>query len=574
MFSKYFALWSGASVKCFAIVIALALSVPVQSAEQCSSLTIPRNQERPLGTCYENSSRSCSSDSQCSEHCVKAVCSNDPAKFCTSDSQCGGGYCAEDVTFEFSNSLTCGQFVTGEWWVEAPAGGSVEITSITPSHTPGCESGSQSCRNGWAVDLATGSVPFTGRAFTVSRSPSLPRVVDASNAPVSILKTVEGGLAGCDYPDDKYCTAILRADVLTVVPNGAIPPANAFRPAYAGPDKMLGYYTSDEVDLSKIPSLRLSDLDDRSALPSWSQVVEHFTGPHLGNNRRNSEAHGMLTQNQGTGGYHADRARQTNRHLLRLLLDNDFYTNGQHREALFKAVQSGIDKSWTLRNWARHASPGKRIKNMAVPIMFSAYVLNDPSIADTNYPNMSEQDTFYDSPVYGPGHPADYMWGYNCGENEYFNGSDKWCGDPHGYGEGYSVNGRSFTYQWCCSMGPWKGGALFVHLMQMESVLDVRGFLHVVGRYWDGWASDPSFDQGMWASPDPYNRSGNRHNQRAPAGITPGYQDKFSNAMWDSFRSCAAPRDGDGSTSGSYPCVGMVAEGQGNPSPKPPLILQ
>jgi hypothetical protein len=147
-------------------------------------------------------------------------------------------------------------------------------------------------------------------------------------------------------------------------------------------------------------------------------------------------------------------------------------------------------------------------------------------------------------------------------------------------------------------MAPWKGGALFVHLMQMEHVMDVKGFLHVMGRYWDGWASDPTFDQGYWAKPDVCaanagvnssnpsscssrhdceckqgsGRFTSAHNKFSTYGDPPGengYQDAYANAMWDSLRSCAAPVQGDGATSTTFPCQGM-AETDGTPRPPPP----
>ncbi len=594
-----------------AIVVLLSAGsfwlAPAALADQCTSVTFERQDYNPLGTCWSDAGKACTSDNQCTsgskDFCVKAVCDNDPARFCTNSSQCGGGTCTEDITFTFDRPLECGQFVNGDWWVAADGSGSVNITSMTPAHTSACESGGNACRNGWDYDLKKGEAPYSGRAFTTSSSPSLPRTFTPGSKPVSVIKSIDGGQTDCDYPSGSYCSAVLHAAVLTIVPADAKPPAYAFRPGYAGPDKQSGYYTINDIDLSKMPRIPSSSLADRSSMPSMASVQKYNDGPFLGLNRVNAELYGIIAHNQGTHGYHAVRAGASNRYMLRLLIDGDYENDPVHQQALYGTIQQGIDKAWTLKNWARHSTPQRRIKNMAVPIMFAAFMLGDTSLADTGFPNMSEQDTFYDSPRYGAGHPADHLWGYACTESTYWSRSssgkatDKWCGDPYGYVEA-SLLSASGSYQQCCSMGPWKGGALMVHLMQMNHVMNVESFLHVMGRFWDGWASDPSFGQGYWAKPDPCQanggvKSGNpgschitrscecksgsgrytsAHNKLSTYGDAPGqpgYQDAFSNAMWDSFRACAAPVKGDGATSTSFPCTGMATP-DGTPIPPPP----
>lgn len=588
-------------------LLALLLAAPTASAQTCSEVTFDR-EYLPLGTCRFSSSTQCTSDGQCNsgskDFCVKGVCENNPSQFCTSNSNCGGSRCVDDITFRFDKPYTCGQFVNGDWWVAADSNGSVRVTGMTPAHTSGCESGSESCRNGWGIDMLTLQAPFTGRAFGVpSHSPSLPRTFSGVNQPVSLIKGIDGGASNCDYPSGSYCSAVLQAAVLTIVPRTQLPPADAFRPAASGPDKQSGYYRASQVDLGKMPAISKSQLPSGAGTPSMDSVRQQHTGPFIGINRVNAETYGLITHNQGPHAYHAERAKTSNRNLLRLTLNDADYANNQaHRDALMRAIQTGIDKSWTLRNWARHGTPKRRIKDMAVPIMFAAHMLGDASLANTGYPNMSEQDTFFDSPRYGPGHAGDFMWGYGCTEDTYWKrtsknkASDKWCGDPYGYAEGTLLpNGGS--YMQCCSMGPWKGGALFVHLMKMQHILDVRGFLHVMGRYWDGWASDPNFEQGHWAAGDVCSASGSPtrspssncwatrsctcqagggrntsiHNQLSNYGDSPGvpgYQDGFANTMWDTFRHCADTKQGNGATSSTYPCAGMVG-GAAAPDPEP-----
>lgn len=564
-------------------------------AGTCSEITVARS-FLPLGTCRSGGA-ACTLDSECTansaDHCIKAVCSDDPASFCTSDSDCAGT-CVDDITFTFDKAYTCGQFVNGDWWVAADDSDQVVIDSMSPAHTAACETaGLTGCRNGWAQDLNTQHNPFTARAFgglTPSRIavPSLPATISGvTTAPTSIIKAIDGGKSSCgEGTSSTSCVSLTMAAVLTIVPKDDLPPANAFRPPFAGPDKPSSYYTTAAVDLSRMPSVDISALPGGSPIPSVDSVRQQHDGPFLGINRRNSETAGLMTISQGTNAYHASRAINSNKHLLRLTLDDmNFAGNPDHLDALYKTLQTGIDKSWTARNWVDNSTPGKRIKDMAVPIAFTAFVMgDDTTISDTGYPNFSEQDTFYDNPRYGAGHPADYTFGYTCTEAEYWAGDGgEWCGDPYGYAE-VQAGG---AYIQCCSMAPWKGGALLVHLMQMQSTLDMTGFLFVEGRYWEGWAADPAFDQGMWTLPDPCDpggaptgnpsagcwtthscdcteggggaRYGSAHNTlTTDVSGEPGNQDVFANDMWDTFRACADAVEGDGSASATFPCSGMV----------------
>lgn len=596
-------------------VLLLAVAVPAL-AQTCSSVTFPRDTSLALGECLY-SGNSCTTDANCgasaNDYCMKAVCDNNPNSFCVSDANCGsGGKCVEDITFTFDKPYRCGQYVTGDWWVEASSNNQVTITSIDPPHSSACEavtaSSRSNCRNGWSIDPVAAKVGLSGRIGVTSvvmaknatsiRNLSLPHTVSNITKYTSILKAIDGGKKKTECWNGSGCTgptqhvALLHAAVLTVIPNGQTPAADAFRPAYHGPTKQQSHYTvSNDLQLGKMPKIALGDLADTSKLPPMAEVARYFDGPFVGIAQRNSSVTGMLTAYKACRGYpscdssshyHAQRAGNTNRNLLRLVFDDtDYVNNSLHKKALYGAIQSGIDKAWSVKGWNSN-----RIKDITVPAMFAAFMLDDQSLTDFGgFDDMSEVDTFFDSPRYGLGHPGDYLWGYTVSESKYWQRSssgkaaDKWSGDPYGYAEGTleSVGG---SYQWCCSMGPWRGGALFVHLMQMESVFDVTGWLHVSDRYFNGWDNGINFPGGRWASPDPCKansgvRSSNPSNchlthscecksgsgrTTSVHGTTGGisWNEGFAGDVWSSFRSCAAATF-RGSVAQNFPCAGMAS---------------
>ena len=580
----------------------------VAQSATCSSVTFERHDARPLGTCRHDGD-SCDEDIDCSngsdkDYCVKGMCEDDSSEFCVVDGDCTTGSCLEDITFTFTETLTCGTFVNGDHWVEAPSGGTVTISSMTPDHTTACEtSGLTGCRNGWDTDVEHLSLRLTSRGFKSHGVDSLPKTFTPGTSPVSVMKSIDGGRIdgddACDVQADPrtggFCGAILHAAVLTIVPNGDTPPANAFRPPFSGPDKPSSYYRTSSIIKYRMPNMDADDLTDDTLLPSWDDAEEFFHGPAIGINRRNSETNGYLAMNQGYQSYHRERSKHTNDIYLRLLFDNNYTDTAQHKTVLYGAVQAGIDKSWMLRNWVDNSTPGKRIKNMAMPIMFAAMVLGDDDLSDTGYPNMSEQDTFYDSPKHAAGTAGHYLWGYNCSESIYWDrtsggtkAKDKWCADPYGHSEG-TLLPYSGSYQQAASMGPWRGGSLIIQLMRLQPMLDVTAYLHVMGRFWDGWDSDSTLSQGhVVGSSDTCEKEGGAnsanasdchddnsctcitgtpyrnpdiHNKLSSYGTAPGVvsgTSALATDVWDTYRSCAAVIDGDGVTSTTYPCTGMA----------------
>jgi len=498
----------------------LLLAGSEAQAQTCSSITIERPDDHPIGTCLSDSGRSCTSDSQCTSNandfCLHGVSASNSNVACyTNDSSC-----LSDITFRFDREYACGQYVTGDWWVQADATGRLRIQSITPTHTPGCEGGSATCMHGWEKDQPMESQSLSSRpgssAAALNRAtPSLPHTLQLTGAPVSILKGIDAKI-GSSLSSCAKAPCLMWAGVLTVVQSP--PPSNAFRPPYAGPGKPARTYTTSDVRYDRLPGLSPQSLDMRR-VPSVRDINLSYSHPWIGSNHRNNLYQEFVTVYQSrlggpgsqTSGYHAARTGRTNDALLRMTLEDlDFTNDADARMALHRLIQLGIDHSWVSKTWTE--GNRRRIKNKVVPIGFSAWMLNDPSISDTNFPGHSEQDTIYISPKTG-----DALWGYPCTEEDYWSRvmgtGDKWCGDPYGYvdQDWYYNDSANSAYQWCCSSQPWKGGALLTRLIGNQDVLRADAFLE----YTDRWVQ-----RGYHNRPDPCAR----HDPR-DAACTPGRGD-------------------------------------------------
>jgi len=587
----------------------IGLAPQEADAQTCSSVTIERPDDSRIGTCYYDPAKACSSDSQCGDHkadfCLHGVSASNSSVPCyTNDASC-----QSDITFELDAAYECGQFVTGDWWVKANASGRVGIRDVTPRHTPGCEPGSSStCMHGWQQDQPMESQSLSNRTANASilfnrATPSLPHTVQVGSDPVSLLKVIDGRI-GTSTTACANAPCLMWAGALTVVP--AKPPADAFRPPYAGPGKPNGYYTAADVDFSKLPSL---DPDGArvSSAPSVQEVSVSYSHPWVGANHRNNLYSSFVSVYQsrlglaGSGsGYHASRTGRTNDALLRMTLDDMNWNDPAHRLALYRMIQLGIDHSWIAKTWT--SGYRARIKNKVVPISFASVMLEDPWLRDDNgFPGHSEQDTISYSRNSGLA-----LFGSRCSEDSYWKrvmgGGDKWCGDPYGWvdQDWYYNSSANSSYQYCCSSATWKGGALLTRIMGMEATLDADAFLEYTDRWvergfhnapdmcakhdprdqgcdpargncahygWDCSSGDCTWGPakgnssschedgscqciGHGGDPATDGRLPSQHGKKPDGGL---WGRSFSNQMWDAFRECVDSGACSGGTGGSSP---------------------
>lgn len=148
------------------------------------------------------------------------------------------------ITWTFSSRVPAGRFVTGDWWVVGP----VTVTSVTP--TPTAE------RHGSVVNPPAGEKQgYDARisGFEPSLRAELPLKLEAGQSLVSTASVERIGERTSQTVRGQYCRGPLRtAVVLTCLKEP--PPADAFRPAYAGTWKEA--FTASQLRRELLPRLK------------------------------------------------------------------------------------------------------------------------------------------------------------------------------------------------------------------------------------------------------------------------------------------------------------------------------
>jgi hypothetical protein len=181
------------------------------------------------------------------------------------------------VTWTFRNMQTTGQFLNGDFWVLGP----VEIVGISPSPTVLSDGRvmNGSMRNptvSWSqgydskmfgADLNAEYLQSLNAAMPGGQpvSPSNPLSIGAPSSLISGISTQALGSGSSNQ--------VRTMAVLTVLLE--IPPANSFRPPYAGTDKTARYQLED-VDFSLLPSLV-----PPAGAPTFSETAARFNRPWI-----------------------------------------------------------------------------------------------------------------------------------------------------------------------------------------------------------------------------------------------------------------------------------------------------
>lgn len=170
------------------------------------------------------------------------------------------------ITWTFSETKTCGQFVNGDWWVVGP----VTITNVTPTPTAG--------RNGSMVNpTQPGKTPqgYDDRIayYSAQARVAFPVTLSAGSSLISTKSLTDAdlnssGRYNVDWLGSDIGTSwvsLKTAAVLTVL--ATPPPPNSFRPPFVGTSKPL--YNVSQIQRQFLPRLARP-----SAAPSSS--VSHY----------------------------------------------------------------------------------------------------------------------------------------------------------------------------------------------------------------------------------------------------------------------------------------------------------
>jgi hypothetical protein len=305
------------------------------------------------------------------------------------------------ITWTFDRDYTVGQFANGDYWVVGP----VTITSITKPHGKAGRDGSMINPTGAAFregglytqnDLLSAVQGYDDRlaagynrydpAVDVSRSFPLNLAVN-----YSLVSTVswETGETGCPESGPQGPRPLIRkAAILTVL--GSVPPANAFRPPYAGNNKPI--YTLSQIQWNLLPNLTPVP----SAPTSLTTVEDWFKMPWIDHGAGYSFDE-YIHPSENFGGafpmtYGQTMSNKVNDASLLLLLN---FSQQEKQTLMTRLVQLGIDNYGAAKNGAAWVAGGGQGYGRKWAIIFAGIMLNEPSIWSYQAFRCSENDNTY-----------------------------------------------------------------------------------------------------------------------------------------------------------------------------------
>jgi hypothetical protein len=310
------------------------------------------------------------------------------------------------VTWTFDRPRETGRFVTGDYWVLGP----VTIVSVSPKPGPSADTSpaveatksrygaaalvdDRRMRNGSMIvagpsprgpknstgfdqqgydSRAINYEPSLSQAFPLLLNPGTSLISTVSNearddagklATPSVLGEFKFFLTGPLAP-----LALRSAAILTVLEKA--PPADAFRPSYAGKDKTI--YRAGAVRRDLLPKLKPVD-----STPDWDMMERIFERPWLDHTASWTNQHLLPGENQPA--YGREFARLTSIAALMVMLD----VPPERREKLLLSyIQLGIDLSGVAR-MGRHWFPdGGHWQGRKWPILFASMMLDAPALRD------------------------------------------------------------------------------------------------------------------------------------------------------------------------------------------------
>jgi hypothetical protein len=311
------------------------------------------------------------------------------------------------ITWTFSEPVRAGRFITGDWWVVGPAtlisvspksgplppDASADSANIPSRYGAAAIRNDRSMRNGSMLNVRPGRDqghdsrlknydPSLSVAFPFIFHPGDTLISTASNPafPVPAL------LADLMWQSEKTAPLVLRsAAVLTCV--GEPPPADAFRPPYAGGAKPV--FRASAIRWDRLPRLAPA-----GEVPSWDQFERYFERPWL------DHVTTWFAQNLGPSENQPCYGREYNRAgsiaSLMLMLD---MPRERREKLMIGFLQLGIDLHGLAAAGRRWPADGGHWNGRKWPVVFASLLIDDPRLALENLPSAlvfsEDQQTYH-----------------------------------------------------------------------------------------------------------------------------------------------------------------------------------
>ncbi|MCA8975092.1 MAG: hypothetical protein KDC98_10240 [Planctomycetes bacterium] len=414
----------------------------------------------------------------------------------------GGGGTATSITqwgitWRFAEPMPVGQFCNGDWWVVGPVA-IVEISPPTQNVGGRVINGSMLnpepiTYHGYDSTLfgafANGTY-HSSLNVAIGVSPSTPLEITTDASLISIISQMQPAANGS-------FSQLKTAAVLTVLT--AAPPADAFRPAYAGSDKTIRHRERD-LDYG-----RLATVVPVGTPPDMATAAADFERVWLDHTPGWGSRYMHPVENMPDYGRDFTTVYGTGALLAQLDL-----SQAQKRDLVVRLTQIGIDFWGNVTNGCSWPGEGGHGSGRKFPILFAGAVLDDAA--------MSAVGSSHPSGYFGPSHPNNnsqfgedcqtfyvqqtqpgiYNWGFG-GYNASHQGLPEW-GNSH---TTWPVNDSALwihdNYRRCCTANAWVGQTLAARLMALTAAWNHPSYFDYMDRFmqtetpgewtrcWDRW---------------------------------------------------------------------------------------
>ncbi|HEV7346992.1 hypothetical protein [Telluribacter sp.] len=427
------------------------------------------------------------------------------------------------ITWTFDKPTQTGQFITGDWWVVGP----VRVVKISPAPGPAKVDTSAIKINHWNdtslkkdTAMRNGSMIVLKAGYTQgydSRSGSF-RQHDAITLPLdlatdrSLISSISNTTLPVDHfnkdlmwDNEKKSQVVMKAAaVLTCLAQE--PPADAFRPPYAGTDKPI--FRARDIQWDLLPRLQPA-----GEVPFWEAIERYFQRPWIDHIMSWSQQE--LVPNENQPPYGREYARLVSMSSLMVLLD----VPRERKEKLtIELIQRGIDLYGIAQVGGYWNEGGGHSSGRKWPILFASLMLDNPALAQLPETAVFHEDT---QTYYGKGwFGQTVLWQMiiHHGNREPYEEKqpeqwEKWDKTSEGY-------------RTCCNASAWTGTALAARYMKAIKL----------------WNHDAHFDyiERWMREDDPYASA--RGTYPRPKAETTTF-DPFVTAMWRAHRAQAPEQE-------------------------------
>ena len=377
------------------------------------------------------------------------------------------------ITWTFSESVTYGQYVNGDYWV-LDEGAGITVNSVSPTPTGTGASYRNGSQVNPAVDDAHG-LSGDANGFDELLAETYPLSLSGGD---SLLSAKSSNVTGVDVTGTSISSSVARlsdCSVLTIV--SSTPSANAFRPCYVNGTKT--EYLTTDLDTSLLKNISLTSKPDASYLTTSARWfnrpwIDHFSGWQA---RFTHPLNNIPNYGREIGSVISQAA---------VLLNLD-YTATEKQELLYDFIQVGIDIYGMTEIGRTWGADGGHENGRKSALLFAGLLLDSaPMKAALGTATWSEDTQCYVGATasLNAGQSFVSYWGTLYGATGYYEAGCTGTGSKTRAPIALDDDACE-DYRNCCTSHTWVGQAIAVKVMEQEVLWNDEKFFQYVDRWMD-----------------------------------------------------------------------------------------